>query len=198
MAYWFFYIIMNLIDRIYFQSKFYNTENLPEDGKCIIATNHISNLDPFVMGICQKRRFSFLAKEELFKKGFQNWAFRQMGAFPIKRGASDFKALRESIRRVKSGTPLILFPEGTRGTGNIEKRSQAGIGFIAIKANVPIVPAYIEGTDKALPNGAKWFKRHPVKVTFGKPLKFEKGIPFSEISQSVLTEVYNLKENLPV
>jgi len=119
-----------------------------------------------------------------------------MGAFPIKRGSSDFKALRESLRRLKNGTPLILFPEGTRGTGNVEKRSQAGIGFIAVKAKVPIVPAYIEGTDKALPNGAKWFKRHSVKVIFGKPLNFDKSTSFPEISQNVLTEIYALEKNL--
>jgi len=194
MSYWIFYFIMRVIDKIYFQSKFYNVENLPLDGHFIIATNHISNIDPFIMGICQKRRFSFLAKEELFKTAFKNWAFRQMGAFPIKRGTSDFKALRESLRRLKSGTPLILFPEVTRGTSNAEKRSQAGIGFIAIKANVPIVPAYIEGSDKALPSGAKWFKRHPVKVTFGEPLRFKKDTDFSEISQSVLNEIYLISQ----
>ncbi|MCA9399878.1 MAG: 1-acyl-sn-glycerol-3-phosphate acyltransferase [Candidatus Omnitrophica bacterium] len=192
MAYWFFYWTMRLLNAVYFRAVYRGLENLPKDGGFIIACNHISNLDPFIMGICQKRKFSFLAKDSLFKGFLMNWAFRAMGAFPVKRGTADLGALREAVRRLNQGCPLILFPEGTRGVTDREKKPQPGIGFISTKAQCPVIPAYIEGTEKALPNGAKWFRRHQVHVTFGKPLHLTGSKDYETISKTILDHIYQI------
>lgn len=190
MIYWPTFLIMQLINLIYFRAKFQGIEHLPSGKSFILACNHNSNLDPFIVGICQWRRFSFLAKEELFRSKVSNFLFSGMGAFPIKRDASDFRALREALRRLKKGCPLILFPEGTRGVGDRKKESQPGVGFLAQKSGVPVIPVFIQGTDKALPHGSKWFKFQPVKVTFGQPLEFSKGQDYHQISDSILQAIY--------
>lgn len=192
MIYWPAFLIMKLINSVYFRTRFDGLEYIPSGKPFILACNHISNLDPFVVGICQWRRFNFLAKEELFKDRFSSFLLRGMGAFPIKRDSSDFRALREALRRLKSGTPLILFPEGTRGIGERLKESQPGVGFLALKSGVPVIPALIEGTDHALPNNSKWFKSYPVRIRFGKPLHFSKDQDYAQISDSILKSIYSI------
>lgn len=192
MIYWPCYVLMRLVDLVYFRTKYIGREHIPKDQPFLLVCNHVSNIDPFIVGICRPRRFSFLAKEELFKGAFANWLFRGMGAFPIKRGRSDFGALRQALKRLKSGTPLILFPEGTRGTGSVKKKANPGVGFLAVKSGLPVVPAFIEGSDGALPNGAKWFRFHPVKVTFGPPVNISTEQKFPDISQEILRSIYAL------
>ncbi len=192
MVYWICFFLAKIIDKIYFSCTFIGKENLPLKESYIIASNHLSNLDPFILGSNSYRRFSYLAKEELFKTKLSAWIYHQLGAIPIKRDAADFHAIRETVRRLKKGIPVIVFPEGTRGVGGRQKKPQAGIALIAIKGKVPVVPAYIQGSDKALPNGAKWFKRHHVQIVFGKPLRYTKEKPYEEISSQILDEIYAL------
>lgn len=184
---------MKCIDWYYFSTRFIGVENLPKNGSFIIASNHISNIDPFILGISTKRKFSYVAKDSLFKNKLLAFFFRQVGAIPIKRESSDFHALREVLKRMKKGGPVILFPEGTRGSGDRSKKVQAGVGLIAQKGNVPVIPAFIKGSDKALPLGEKWFKHHQVVVTLGKPLKFRASDSYIEVAEEIMKQVYNLE-----
>lgn len=192
MVYWTCFYIMKLLNAIYFNAKYCGLENLPSQGSFIIASNHISNIDPFILGICRKQKFSFLAKEAIFKRRLIGWIFRQMGAFPVKRDTADFGAMREALRRLKKGMPLILFPEGTRGVGDRVKKAQPGIGFLATKGNVPVVPVYLKDTDKAFPNDAKWVRRHPVSIRFGKPVDFGNESDYAAISDRILKDIQAL------
>ncbi|MGE0269013.1 MAG: lysophospholipid acyltransferase family protein [Candidatus Omnitrophota bacterium] len=180
-----------MINLIYFRTKFQGLEHIPSGKPFILACNHNSNLDPFVVGICRWQRFSFLAKEELFRSKISSFLFAGMGAFPIKRDTSDFRALREALRRLKRGCPLILFPEGTRGVGDRKKESQPGVGFLAQKSGVPVIPVFIQGSDKALPQGSKWFKFHPIRIIFGRPLVFTQDQKYNQISDSILQAIYS-------
>ena len=162
-------------------------------GSFIIAGNHLSNIDPFILGISIKRKFSYVAKDSLFKNKFLAFFFHKVGAIPIKRDSADFHALREVLKRMKKGGPVILFPEGTRGMGERGKKVQAGVGLIAQKGNVPVIPAFIKGSDKGLPPGSKWFKRHQVIVTLGKPLKFHDSDSYIEVAEEIMKQVYNLE-----
>ena len=193
MIYWLAYALMKILDKIYFHCQFIGRENLPKTGSYILASNHISNLDPFILGISCSRRFSYMAKDSLFKNKSLAFLFYQVGAFPIKRDTADFRALRESLRRLKNGCPLILFPEGTRGAGDRTKKLNPGVGFIAVKSGVPVVPAFIEGSDKALPPGARWFRRHPVKIYLGKPAYFTKEQSYEEIASQIMHNVVVLE-----
>ncbi len=196
MIYWLAYLLMKVTDKIYLNCKFLGKENLPNKGSYIIASNHISNLDPFILGVSCLRKFSYVAKDSLFKNKFLAFLFTQMGAFPIKRDTADFRSIRESLKRLKNGSPLIFFPEGTRGASERIKRLHPGVGFIALKSGVPVIPAFIEGSDQALPPGAKWFRRHRVKIYLGKPLHFMKKQTPEEIVKQIMEHVISLP-NLP-
>ena len=109
-----------------------------------------------------------MAKIELFK-GLWGFFLTRLGAFPVKRGEADFGAMREALRRLKEGRVVLIFVEGTRRIGKEPSKAQAGVGFLAMKSGVPVVPVYVQGTDKVMAPGAKFFKRGPVSADFGEP-----------------------------
>jgi len=192
MIYWLAYFFMKLLSWIFFPSKYIGRENIPTKGAFLIASNHISNLDPFIIGLGFHRRVSYLAKEELFRTHFKNFLFRQVGAFPIKRKAVDLGAIKEVFKRLKSGEPVLLFPEGTRTLDVSKRKIEAGVGLVAVKSNLPVVPVFIEGTQKVLPPGIRWPRRHPVKVIFGKPLKFVKEESYSDVAHEIMNKILAL------
>lgn len=193
MIYYFTYFATKVLSWLYFPYKAYGTENIPRQGGFILASNHISNLDPVVLGICSVRRMNFMAKIELFKKQPLGYFLNKLGAFPIKRGEADFGALKEALKRLKNGKPVLIFVEGSRRKGHEPARAQSGVGFLAMKSAVPIVPVYLKGTDKVLPPGAKIFKRGVVEASFGKPFYInEDGNTYQHASQQILDEIYKL------
>src|SRR5471030_2487382 len=137
MIYYITYFLTKILSWAYFPYKAYQTRNIPRHGAFILASNHISNLDPVVLGICSVRRLNFMAKIELFK-GALGFFLTKLGAYPVKRGESDFGAMRESLKRLKSGKVVLIFVEGSRRIGNEPSKAQAGVGFLAMKSGVSI------------------------------------------------------------
>lgn len=191
MIYYITYFLTKVLSWIYFPYTARQIRNIPRQGAFILASNHISNLDPVVLGICSVRRLNFMAKIELFK-GLLGFFLTQLGAFPVKRGESDFGAMRESLKRLKNGKVVLIFVEGTRRIGNEPTKAQAGVGFLAIKSGVPIVPVYVQGTDKVMAPGTKFFKRGPVSATFGEPFYVKDAPSYEEASQRILDKIYAL------
>lgn len=192
MIYWIAYLFMKLLSKLCFSCKFYGTEHLPKRGSFIIASNHVSNIDPFILGISCWRRFSYVAKESLFKNKIGAFLLYKVGGFPIKRDSSDFRALRETLKRLKNGCPIVLFPEGTRKKESQEKRVQSGIGFIAQKSGVPVIPAYIRGSEKVLPPGARKLSHHHVTVFLGAPLYFTADQTYLDIANQIMDKIEDL------
>ncbi len=189
MIYYITYFLTKILSFIYFPRRIYGREHLPANGGFIIASNHISNLDPVVMGISAFHRINFMAKYELFQKQPLGFFLRELGAFPIKRGTGDFGAFKESIKRLKKGTPILVFVEGTRRIGDTPSHAQPGIGLLAVKSGVPVIPVYINGTEKAMPPGAKFFTRHLVSVRYGPPVKFDPQAPYTTIADAILQDI---------
>jgi 1-acyl-sn-glycerol-3-phosphate acyltransferase len=134
-----------------------------------------------------------MAKEELFSTRFSSWWMRSVGCVPVKRDSNDFAALRVAMRRLGSGEGLFLFPEGSRQERGAElAQPQAGIGFLAAKLNVPVVPAFVKGTDKALPKGAKFMRPVKVFVCFGEQIHIEKGMPYEEAASLIMKKIRHL------
>lgn len=192
LIYWFGYYLFRFVSLFYFPRTIVGRENLPKDTNFIVASNHISNLDPFIVGISAKRRFSYMAKEELFENKIGGFILKSLYAYPIKRFAADAGALRITLKRLKKGETVVLFPEGTRIEKN--KNIEAGIGFIAVKSGLPVIPVHLEGTNMVLRPKAKWLKRHPVKVTFGRPIPIDRNRSYEEISHDIMDQVYALKK----
>ncbi|GIN92044.1 1-acyl-sn-glycerol-3-phosphate acyltransferase [Siminovitchia terrae] len=154
-------------------------ENFPESGGVLLCTNHISNLDPPVVGITCPRPVSFMAKEELFRVPVLKSILPNVKAFPVKRGMSDRGALRTGLALLKEGEVLGLFPEGTRSkTGEIGK-GLAGAGFFALRSDAKIIPCAIIGPYKLFGK---------LRVVYGKPIDFTE-LKKEKISVEAATEI---------
>lgn len=130
---------------IFFPTRFINKKKIPK-GKAILLSNHTSNLDPVLLVYKTTRRYRGLAKKELFKNKFLGWFFKKLGMIPVDRENTDLNAIKECIKILKDDKPLLIFPEGTRNkTGTTEfQEIKNGAAMLAIKANAPIIPVYIQ------------------------------------------------------
>ncbi len=189
MIYWIAYYITLALSLIFSPITILGKEGLPQEGSFILASNHKSNLDPFLIGLCFKRRVSYMAKDSLFRNPVVGFFFRHVEAFPVRREESDVRALRETLRRLKRGLPVVVFPEGTREGSGKEAKIRPGIGFLAVKGGVPVVPVHIDGSEKVLPPKGRIPKRARVTISFGKPLTFSAEQPYLEIVASIMKEV---------
>ena len=143
------------------------TENIPQEGPLVIASNHLSLLDPPVIGVAATRKVHFMAKQELFVPILGD-IYKALGAFPVRRGGADRAAIKHGIDILKDNKVLAIFPEGTRSkTGKLGK-AEPGALMMASKAMATIVPCCVIGTDFQR-QGRIWPK---VTVRFGKPIYF--------------------------
>lgn len=174
-------------------------ENIPEE-KCgyIIASNHVSNNDPPVVGITFKGKYTFMAKEELFHKNpIFTWLITRLGAFPVKRGAKDgAQAIQKALDSLKNGRIFVIFPEGTRSKDGELGRAKSGVTLIAAQAKAPVVPVFIK-------YGRKKFRR-VIQISVGEMIpaeKFDVDIEdkkvLKQVSATIMDEIAKLKENAP-
>lgn len=163
-------------------------EKIPESG-CILCPNHTHLLDPvhvaFSLGLREKPRF--MAKAELFKNRIFGAVLRSVGAFPVQRGKADIQSIRESLKILGEGGKLLIFPEGTRVKEGEEVDAKAGAAFLASRANVPMVPMFIE-------NSTKMFSI--VKITVGDPVVLEGRRPDLQAgSEKLMAAIDELRQN---
>lgn len=196
MFYWFMWGFVKALRVLCFPLKVYGRENIPAEGAFILASNHVSHLDPMVIPISCHRRLSFVAKESLFKSWPLGAILRGLDAYPIRRGASDLKAVKSILARLKQGTPVTIFPEGTRARPGAQRKVQAGIGLVVVRSHAPVVPVYIEGTDKVLRPGARWLRYVPVKIYFGLPIYFKEKETYPVIAEKIMERVYQLPKEM--
>ena len=148
--YLFFRKLLSIFFHIKYSINLMNPGNIPDmKGGYIIACNHQSYADPPMIAAIIRGKFSFMAKEELFKKNpFFAWLIRRCGAFPVSRGSGDDAPIRTSIEAVRKNRILVIFPEGTRSKDGTIGRMKSGVVLIASQANVPVLPICIRYKDK--------------------------------------------------
>jgi 1-acyl-sn-glycerol-3-phosphate acyltransferase len=145
-------------------------ENVPRKGPLIICPSHSATLDPPMVPAFAPRSDTWsMAKSEYFKGGLIEFFFRQYHAFPVVRHSADRNAIRRSFDLLRTGHALIMYPEGTRVESGVLAAPEPGAGFIAQKAACAVVAVGLTGTRECLPKGARWPRRTPVTITFGKP-----------------------------
>jgi 1-acyl-sn-glycerol-3-phosphate acyltransferase len=176
------------------------SENLPAEGGYVLAANHISNLDPWPLGLplWPSRFLRFMAKSELYW-----WPLGRVitagGGFPVRRGERDLEAINRAIELARQGNVVAMFPHGTRQRKGLVKRYEAkahtGAARIALEAGVPLVPAAIAGTDRLSKLG-------PLRVRYGTPIPLEDlkdedpGIAAREATDRLMAEIDRLGANL--
>ena len=157
--------------RILLRFRVTDPKNVPAEGPVILASNHLSILDPPVVGTGIWRPCTFMAKEELFRNPLFGWFIRKLRAFPVRRGAGDRAALKKALELLEEGHVLAMFPEGTRSETGELKEPEMGVGMIACRTGAPVVPVYLSGTNRVLPKGGG-LRLARVTVRYGKPLCF--------------------------
>jgi len=166
------YVFVAIISRIYFRLHITGRENIPKEGGVIIASNHLSYLDIPLLGYSIGRRADYMGKRELFNIPIISYLLRTLGGFPIDRDKLDRAALKDAVKRLKSGRVIVVYPEGTRSRDSILQPGKPGVGIIVKMSGAKVVPAAIQGTDRAMPIGAWLIRPAKVTVKFGKPLDF--------------------------
>lgn len=149
--------------KLFFSLEVVGRDVFPHKGSFILASNHPSYFDPPLLAGVVSQRICFLAKEELFYNKFARIFFQILGAIPIKRNASDFKALRRALKVLRK-RPLLIFPQGLVGAP--WEQVNAGVGFLVRKSGVPLVVARIQGSEQVFPLGWSLLKRRKIKVIF--------------------------------
>jgi 1-acyl-sn-glycerol-3-phosphate acyltransferase len=154
--------------RLVYRLRATGREHVPAGG-CVVAANHVSNLDPWALGIplFPRRFLRFMAKKELFWPPL-GWIIHAGGGFRVDRGAADLAAIDTAVELCRGGHAVVMFPEGTRRAKGVRKRHaprwHTGAARIALGAGVPLVPAGIGGTDRLGRLG-------PLRVAYGSPIE---------------------------
>ena len=152
------------IMKVFYRYKFINNNSIPHEGAYIIASNHMSFSDPVLLGLGQRRRLFFMAKQELFKNKFFAGLIRALGAFPVERGAGDGKAIKTGEDLIKEGNVMTIFIEGGRTKTGEFMRPRSGCALVAQQMQVPVIPACITITGNPKHRFAKRV------IHFGDPL----------------------------
>ena len=168
---------------IVFRVKKVGEENIAKEGAYILCANHRSNWDPPILVASTKRKMYVMAKEELFKNNFIRWFAKKCCVFPVKRGKMDLDSIKFSLKILKEGQILMIFPEGTRNGMEKNGRAQNGAAFMALRTGVPVIPVGIQGEMKPF---------HKVTLHYGKPLDFSEyksNKPEKEVLDKVSKEI---------
>jgi 1-acyl-sn-glycerol-3-phosphate acyltransferase len=160
-------VVVRTIAGVLWRVSARGTENVPLGGSLIIACNHVSNLDPPLMGCVCPRRVSYMAKRELFEMPVLGPIIRACGAYPVDREGSATAAIKRSVEVLRANGCVGIFPEGGRNVTG-DKVPRAGVALLASLAETPVIPACVVGSANARKLGR-------IRVAFGKPMELERG-----------------------
>ncbi|MGM0502419.1 MAG: lysophospholipid acyltransferase family protein [Bacillota bacterium] len=162
--YWFSHWVLKWVLKLVLRTKVRGVENIPQEGPVIVVANHVSNLDPPVLGVAINRKIHYMAKAELFENFFMAKIMNTYGAFPVERGTADTNAIKQALRLINNDKVLGIFPEGTRSKTGKLGRAKLGSVLLATKSKAPLLPVGLK-------------TRHPIKdgveVHFGKPFTLD-------------------------
>ncbi len=164
--------ILKIVAAIYIRLQTVGLENIPKQGGVILAPNHPSDLDSFVLGIAITRQLHTMGKEELFRKRFTEFIFRRLNAFPVKREQIDRESIRVAANVLKEGHVIDMYPEGTVSRDGFLQEPKLGTAFISLQAKAPVVPVAMIGIFNVMSKGQRFPRPHKVVIKFGKPLYF--------------------------
>ena len=171
-------------------------DNLPP-GPLILAPNHASYLDPPATGCGLFRVTYYLARHTLFKPPIASWLLPSIGSIPVNQNSPGPSSLKNIFEVFKNKGTLVLFPEGQRTFDGNLRKAEPGIGMIAARANVPVVPVHIIGSREAMPRNGSWHPFRPIRVVYGQPMRFS-GDPksrqdFQKFADEIMSAISKLQ-----
>jgi 1-acyl-sn-glycerol-3-phosphate acyltransferase len=191
--------VVRILAKILLKLEVIGLENVPLEGPLILAMTHTNFLDPALAGAVTPREVVIMSKIENFRNPLFGIIVRLYGAFPVRRGEVDRQAIRRSLEVLADGEALLMAPEGTRsGDGRLQK-GHAGMTFIALRADAPILPMTIIGGEHFWANLSR-LRRTPVKIVIGKVFRFssaQKRVGREIMSKMTEEGMYQLASLLP-
>ncbi|MCW2990540.1 MAG: 1-acylglycerol-3-phosphate O-acyltransferase, partial [Solirubrobacterales bacterium] len=189
LVYWLVRAVIQPFFHLYFRMSRIGREHIPAEGGVILAANHRSFLDPFVIGCMVRRPCYFVAKKELFSNPFVAWLLNCLGAFPIDRGNADGDAMSTAREILERGDVVVIFPEGTRTRPGGLGRPRRGVGRLALETGAAVVPVAVIGTE-TIRKGWR-IRPHKVRIRAGRPLRFPKvDSPSHQLAGAVTDRVW--------
>lgn len=178
MIYWSLWWMLQFFLRICCSFEVHGAKERDFTGPLLIASNHQTNWDPFIIHAAIRSRMAFMAKEELFEIPILGWIMHHEKAIPVRRGAADRQAIRAALDALKAGRILGIFPEGTRSKDGILKKFQPGMAMLATKSESPVLPVWIH-----------WSKKGKASVWIGTPIASPTGEKNKEEQEKFTEEI---------
>lgn len=162
-------------------------EHVPGSGGLLVVSNHLSHADPVILMAFAPRPLVFMAKEELFRPRYTRWFLTWWGgAFAVRRGQRDIRAVRDALDLMRAGVAVVVFPEGTRRPEGLGA-PQAGVGYLAARAGCPVLPVAIVGSEHV--NLWSLRKRPAFEVRFGEPFTVEGSRASEDLADVVMERI---------
>lgn len=201
--YWLGHTLAKIIGKFRLSFRIQNGGDLDglADG-LLIVSNHVSFLDPPLVGIAFKKPIYYFARKTLFDHPVSNFLFTRCNALPVDQAKPELSILKKVIQLLKGGEKVLIFPEGERSwDGQLKMEGQSGVGMIVSKAMVPVLPVRIFGAEKALARGGKKIRKHPVTLVVGEIIQPEELIDeqlptrerYKAIANRVMEEIAKLE-----
>jgi len=181
-------VLISITARLLWHIRIEGKSNIPATGAFLLCPVHRSNVDGPLTAIFTKRQMRYFAKSEMFKPKAFARLISSMGAIPVNRGNPDRQALKACLDVLADGWGLVLFPEGGRKSGPVVEEVQEGAVYLATRANVPVVPVGIDGSDAANPKGTGRLKSSRIRVVIGEPMTFGQTGDGARVSRNSIRE----------
>jgi len=198
-VYWGLWLLFRVLAYLLFRFRTDGRDVFPKTGGVIVAANHASYLDIPLIGCAIRRRVCFIGRANLFPNRYVSWVLQRLGWIPLKTHRLDRQAFGIALAHLKSGTPVVIFPEGSRTEDGELQPGRPGIGYLVEESQCQVIPAYISGTFTVLPVKAKWPRLFPVSVSFGKSVCFpkrgttNKKHEYEQIGRSVMSHIAQVR-----
>ena len=153
---------------IAFRTRYSGSANVPRTGGALLVSNHQSHLDPMLVGMGSRRRMNYVARKTLFQFGPFGWLLRSVDAIPIDRDGFGLGGIKESLRRLKNGEMVLIFPEGTRSADGEIAPFRPGFTTLAVRSGAAILPAAVDGAFQVWPRSKKFPGLGRIRVHYGK------------------------------
>ena len=169
--YGFFHYLSENIYGMWFRGEVVGTENFPREGSFLIASNHASHLDPPLVGSQIAKQMRFFGRKSLWNNRLLGWWLDQVESIPVERDSGDVGAIKRVLQALKEDRAVVLFPEGTRSRDGQLQKPKAGVGMMACKSGVPVVPCRVYDSFAAFGKGTRLPRfGTPVTIIFGRPI----------------------------